>query len=626
VSEAPRVMVRRPTDRSRRTLLLGAIVLVVGTILVWAPVRNFGFVRYDDPNYVQIHPRVSQGLSGDNLVWALTAFEVGNWHPLTLVSHMADVSAFGPAPGAHHVVNLLFHAANVVLLFLLLAKATGRRRASLLAASLFAVHPLNVESIAWIAQRKSVLCMFFLLSALLAHVVWSRRGGVASYGAGLLALGAALAAKPMAVVGPLLMLLLDGWPLGRLKVSEPGRLRRAARLVLEKAPHLVLAAAASVVTLAAQSEAGAVGTLERFPVEVRLAHAVFAGAWYLVRMVWPADLALFYPTSLGPRGAAFVTGAAVLLAAVTATVFRFRRRRPDLAFAWLWYLVALAPVVGVIQFGTQIVADRYAYLALIGPFAAVAIGVDELLERLGGVRRACAIAVTATVLLALILTTRGTLAPWRDSNALLERGVRRAPDNMHAVTNLGLLLVEQGRLDEGIALLERAEKEVPLFPPVQANLGYAYAKQGRLEEARSHYEQALRLRPDDPKLTLELGRVLAQLDRTEEAETILKDAIRLDPDSKQAHLLLGTLLYIKGRWTEAIGPIERAVALAPGDARSRTALGLVLEGLGRREDALAALRTAVRLDPDFGRARVELERVSAGGPPPGDPALPRELD
>lgn len=588
-----------------------AVALGIATLLLYAPVLQFDFIRYDDPRYVLLQPRISHGLSWDNVRWALTAFEVGNWHPLTLISHMMDVSLFGMRAGAHHAVNAVLHALNAALLFLFFDRATRRRAPSLVTAALFAVHPLNVESVAWISQRKSVLCMLFLLLTLIAYVAWVRGGGGARFAIAIAACAAALAAKPIAVVIPGLLLVIDFWPLERVAATAGARARGIARILVEKAPFAALAVAASVATWAAQKEAGALGSVQEFPAAERLAHTLFALGWYLGRMVWPSDLSLFYPTTLGSEAVAKLAGSAIVLAAVTIAVVRYARTRRYLAFGCGWYVVALLPIVGLVKFGTQIVADRYAYLALIGPFAALAfLGADLVGGRTARARIAAGVA-TAGLIVALAFGTGYALAPWRDSLSILSRGLRRAPDNAHAQANLGLELVRQERYDEGIALLKRAAETVPNESTVHAYLGYAYAKTGRPAEARAAYEEAVRLKPADARLAMELGGVLAQLGLETDAEARLREAVRRDPELAGAWLLLGTLLHGQGRFAEAEPPLERAAARLLHDPDALTAWGVNLADLGRRDEAIATLRKAVQLDPGFERARVELERIEA---------------
>ena len=595
-----------PVAFGRRTALAALAVAALSFVL-YLPTVNYDFIRYDDPDYVQLHPRVSQGLTWDNVVWSLRAFEVGNWHPLTLISHMTDVSLFGMRPGAHHLVNVVLHAINAALLLVLFARATGALVPAAAAATLFAIHPLNIESVAWIAQRKSVLAMAFLLLAMNAYVGWVRHRRARSYAASVALVAAALAAKPMALVAPLLLLALDVWPLRR---GDGWR-----RLVFEKVPFVALAGAATVVTIVAQTAGGAIGSLEAVPPAARVARSVFAYAWYLLRMVWPTNLSLFYPTTLDPSAGWRVAGAVLLLAAVAAVVLRYARRLPYVTFGAIWYAAALLPVAGFIQYGSQVVADRYAYLALIGPFVGISYGVADALARVGPAVRLRVQAASGAALLALTVVQQLTLPIWRDSDAIFSRGVARAPDNPHVLTNFGLLRVIQGRLDEGIELLARAEKIVPFFRPVQVSLGYAYAQRGDLELARRHYEAAVAIQGDDAAVVLELGRLQSQLGDLAGAEARMREAVALAPDRALAHLFLGTLLHVQGRAREARPFLERAAALEPADAPIRLALGLVLEACGDRAGAVDALREAVRLDPELTRARVELERMTAGKRP-----------
>jgi Flp pilus assembly protein TadD len=569
-----------------------ACALAAATLLLYAPVLHFDFVRYDDPHYVLLHPRLSRGLSWDNLRWSLTAFEVGNWHPLTLASHMADVSMFGMRAGAHHAVNALFHALNAALLFLLFDRMTSRAAPSLVTATLFAVHPLNVESVAWVSQRKGVLSMVFILLAAHLYVSWTRRGSAWRYAAALAASALALAAKPIAVVIPGLLLTLDVWPLSRFPAAPGERAPSPARLVLEKLPFALLAAAAAVATWAAQSAFGAVGSLEDHPAISRLAHAAFAFAWYLWRMVWPRDLSLFYPTTLGPNAPLELAASTALIAALALTAWACRSRSPCVTFGVCWYAIALAPVAGLVNFGTQIVADRYAYLALIGPFAAIAFTGADLASRWSPAARRAVVAVTCAAGLVLAFATGSALAPWRSSLSILERGYERAPENIHAIANLGLELVKLGRYGEAIPLLKKAAAQRPRYTTVHSYLGYAYAQTGRPADARGPYEEAVRLEPEDVEVATELGQVLVRLGENDEAEARFRQAVSRDPGFGAAWKGLALLLASEGRAQEAEPAFERAAPLRPGDVALRTAWAANLTALGRREEALAVLREA----------------------------------
>jgi Flp pilus assembly protein TadD len=602
------------TAHERRLAAAVATALLAGTLLLYAPVAGFEFVRYDDHEYVASDPRIAQGLSWSNAAWALTAFHVGNWHPLTLLSHMADVSLFGLRPGAHHAVNAGLHALNAALLFLLLRRATRRVAPAALAAALFAAHPLQVESVAWVSQRKTVLSMALLLLSFLAYEAWTRRGGRARYLGSLAAFAGALLAKPTAVVAPVLLLVLDVWPLGR--AGTPPRGRGWGRLILEKIPFLAVAAAGSILTLLAQREGGALGTLLSFPLLTRLADTVFAYAWYPARMVWPSGLSAFYPTELGAAAAAKLAASAAFLLAALGTAALLARRRPFVAAGAAWYGVALLPVCGLVQFGTQIVADRYAYLPSIGLFAVVAWASSDAVASRGPAVRRAAAGVAAILVLALALATRAQLGVWRDSESLLSLGVKRAPDNVHAQLNYGLWLAEEGRVEEALPHLSRAAALVPGFPTAQIDLGWALSKAGRLEEARARYEEAWRLKPGDPALAADLGRVLARLGRSAEAETRLREAVRLDPKLAAGHLLLGTFLHDQGRTAEAQPEIEIALTLSPGDPVAKTVLGANLAALGRKEEAVRILREAAVPGPTGDRARLELEKLEGADQKP----------
>jgi Flp pilus assembly protein TadD len=521
---------------------------------------------------------------------------------------MADVSCFGLRPGAHHAVNAMLHALNAVLLFLLLRRTTGHEAPAALVAAIFAVHPLQVESVAWISQRKTVLSMALVLATLHAYAAWTRRGGAARYAAALAAFAAALAAKPTAVVVPLLLLAFECWPLGRF-----GGERRdvsSGSLFLKYVPFAVLAGASSIVTLLAQKQAAALGTLESHSLLTRLAHAIYSYAWYPARMVWPSGLSLFYPMDLGANATAKIALSAGFLLAALGMALVLAGSRPYVVAGIAWYGAALLPVSGLIPFGTQLVADRYAYLPLVGLFAALVWGLrDAALGRGRALGRLAALASVAAIV-TLSLLTRAQLVTWRDSESLLSRGVARAPENVHALFNYGLWLAEAGRVDEALPLLTRAVELAPSFRTGGVNLGWALAKAGRLDEARARYEEALGLLPQDPPLLAELGRVLALLGRREEAESRLREAIRLDPASAAGHLLLGTLLHDGGRPQEAEPYLERSFALMPGDPRAGTALGTNLAALGRTQEALEVLRKAAVPGPAGDRARLEMKRLT----------------
>ena len=439
----------------RRTRLNWALAVALAalTAVVYAPVRDFGFVNYDDDVYVTENARIAQGVSPDNLVWAATAFVNGNWHPLTLVSHMVDVQLYGLDPAGHHRTSLVLHVVNVLLLFWLLAGATTQPWPSAFVAAVFAIHPLNVQTVAWISERKSLLSTAFWLLALLAHVGYRRRPGWGRYLVVVLFAAMALAAKPMAVTLPLTLILIDVWPLAQ---RPQGRAFDWLRYGRELSPVIVLAGACGVLTLFAQHAGKAFQAMTLLSFPVRLGNAVVAYAWYLKAMLWPAGLAVFYPHPMASRGAAELAASALLLVGISAVVIVKGRAFPALTAGWCWYVGTLLPVAGLIQVGSQAYADRYAYVPLIGIFIVVAWSAARFTEAKPVVwRRALGVLGVAWIG-ALSFATRAELPYWRDSVSLFQRAIDVVPDNALAQNNLGMALVEQRKIAEALVHFEEA--------------------------------------------------------------------------------------------------------------------------------------------------------------------------
>ncbi len=581
-----------------RALAIAAAIATLAVVL-YLPALGFEFVNYDDPGYVTANAHVREGLSARNVGWALAAFQSGNWHPLTLLSHMTDVSLYGLAPRGHHATSLLLHALNAALLFWLLRRATGRTMPSATVAAWFAVHPLQVQSVAWISERKNVLCALFWLLALLAWTAWRGSGAHVHYATSLACAALALAAKPMAVTLPFTLVLLDHWPL-----RAPRRLRAIV-------PFLVLSLACGIATLVAQREVAALQTLESYPLAVRTMSVPLGYCWYLVKTVVPTGLAVFYPhphstTSMGPA-----LMAAIFLVGVSVFVLRTGKRRPFLATGWWWYVITLAPVSGIVQVGSQAFADRYAYVPLVGIFVAVAFGISELT---GSARRAtrvaCAWAALASVVL-LFVACRSTLAPWRDSEALFRRAVAVVPDSAVAHNNLGMALVDRGRTVEAVEHFRAAVRHAPWDTDARSNLGSALTVAGDPQAARAVFEDALRSDPDDPGVRLNLANALVALGKQDEAARQLEEAMRIDPSYAKAPLALGNL-YVEARRLDAAVPLlSKAVELSPSDPRAQFSLGIALAATGRKREALARIEEALRLDPAYPRAQEVAARLRA---------------
>jgi tetratricopeptide (TPR) repeat protein len=549
-----------------------AVVLAVVTLAVYAPVRGHGFVDYDDGEYVFANPHVQAGLSAESVAWAFTTMAVTNWHPLTWLSHMLDVQLFGLDPAGHHLVNVVLHAANAGLLLFVLNSLTGRLWPSALVAALFALHPLNVETVAWVAERKNVLCTFFTILALAAYGRYARRPGPGRYALVAAGMVLALLAKPMAVTLPLMLLLLDFWPLGRLRRAT------ALRLCVEKLPLVVLAALSSAVTLQAHVQAGTVITVEHISAGARLANAVVSYLAYIGKLAWPARLGVFYPHRELTVPIAQVAAAALVLLGVTAAVVRAASRAPYLAVGWLWYVVTLLPVIGIVQVGTQSMADRYAYVPAIGLFIAVAWAADSLAARRPAPRAWAAAA--GVVLCALAARTVRQVPVWQDSLSLFSATVAAVPDSWVG----------------------------------HYNLGNAYAAMDRQAEAEAEYRETVRLRPRFARAHNNLGNALDAQGRHEEAVAAYDEAIRSSPLMAEAHNNLGTALAATGRLEEAAAALRRAIGVEPRFAEAYVNLGVVLRRMGRLQESAAALAQAVMLRPDldFGRYQRAVTALEAG--------------
>jgi tetratricopeptide (TPR) repeat protein len=549
--------------RPRLELAL-AVALAALTIGVYAPVRTFEFVNYDDNLYVVDNPHITQGLSGGDVGWSLTAFENGNWHPLTLLSHMLDVQVFGLNPAGHHAVNLALHVVNALLLFWLLAGTSEQPWPSAFVAALFAVHPLNVQTVAWVSERKSLLSTVFWLLALLVYAGYRRAPNPKKYFLLLLLAAMALAAKPMAVTLPLTILLLDIWPLG----TRPSGRQAASRRGLELAPLLALSAACGVLTLFAQRAASALQSVETYSWPVRLGNALVAYAWYLKAMLWPEGLAAFYPHPMTTLTLTAILPSALVLVVGCAVVIAKGRAFPAAAMGWWWYVGTLVPVIGIIQVGAQAYADRYAYVPLVGIFIVVVWSAVRWTEPRPIVwRRVLAVAGVVWIA-ALSVATRAQLRYWHDSVSLFQRAIDVVPDNALAHNNLGMALVQRNRMEAALDQFEKAVEIAPLDTDARSNLGNALRALDRPADAVAAYRNALEQSPNDPTIHYNLATALVDLSRTDEATNHLRDAVRLDPAYAKARYLLGTILYREGRADDALAQFREIVRRDPADERA----------------------------------------------------------
>jgi tetratricopeptide (TPR) repeat protein len=598
----------------RRWKIIACLFLVVATLATYGDLRNHQFINYDDQLYVQDNPTVRAGLTLKGLSWAFTTIHAANWHPLTWLSFMVDSQLFGLHPGGFFLTNLLFHIANSLLLFLWLLYLTRTLGCSFLVAALFALHPLHVESVAWLAERKDVLSTFFWLLTMWAYVWYAERPRLGRYLLILVCFGLGLMAKPMLVTLPFVLLLLDYWPLGRLSLKGPGLAAASPkpgpgvalqRLVWEKSPLLVMSALSSAITFYAQKEAGATWNLQNLPISQRLANAMVAYVSYLGKMFWPAHLGVLYPLAGHNPPIWQAPAAGLALAVLTLGALRQARRHPYLLVGWLWYLGTLLPVIGLVQVGMQAMADRYTYVPLIGLFIVVAYGMADLGARWRAPRFLLPVGA-GVVLSALMICTWMQVSYWRDSIPLYEHTLKVARRNPLIHNNLGLALAQQGKLDQAMAHYDEALRLDPDYPRPHNNLGLALAQQGKMEQAMAQYAEALRLAPDYAAAHNNLGLALARQGKWEQAMAHYAEALRLDPDDASAHHKLGLALDAQGKMEQAMAHYAEALRLDPDDAEAHHNLGLDLAAQGKWEQAVAHYAEALRLNPDYAEAHNNL--------------------
>jgi tetratricopeptide (TPR) repeat protein len=590
------------------------LVLFLVTCTVYAPVRRFDFVNYDDPEYVTRNIHVRGGITAAGALWALTSRDASNWFPLTWLSHMLDCQLFGLGSGWHHLTNVWLHALAALLLFAFLHRATQARWRSALVALWFALHPLHVESVAWVAERKDVLSACFWFLTLWAYVRYTERLAPRRYLLVLISFCCGLMAKPMIVTLPLVLLLLDIWPLRR--IGNRGGASNGA-LFREKLPFLALSAAAAIVTYLAQQGSGAVKTLNAVPLELRTGNALVSYAVYILKTIWPTRLAVFYPYA--SRLAAWqVAIAAVCVVAVSALVLRFWRGRPYLAVGWLWYLVTLAPVIGLVQVGAQARADRYMYVPMVGLSILLAWGLEDIVRRWPGAKPAVVVLMAAACASSAVVD-RIQLQYWRNSESLFRHALEVTEANYVAHHNLGNALSDiPGRLPEAIGHLEAALRLRPDSAEAHSDLGTALAKiPGRLPEAIAEYETAVRLAPNWEVPHNNLGYALAETpSRLLEAIAEYRTAIRIKPSYAEAYNNLGSaLLEMPGRLPEAVAQFQAALRLEPDYAQAHNNLGLAWSRVpGRMADAEAEFETALRFQPDLAGAHNNLANTLAEMP------------
>ena len=605
----------------RRELLI-CMLLIVVTLLVFEQVRNHEFVNLDDPLYVTENHHVKAGLSPKSFIQAFTDTPAGYWIPLTWLSLMLDFEFYGLEAGGYHLTNLLFHIANALLLFLLLKRMTGKLWQSAFVAALFAIHPLRVESVAWVTERKDVLSTLFWLLTIWTYCHYIERPAIHRYLLVILTFALGLMAKPMVVTLPFALLLLDYWPLQRLQITKSdaaaglqtnlpslpaGRNHQILSLILEKIPLFALAAISSIITLLTKRSLEAVQSIEEFPLSVRFANAVVSYVKYIGKMIWPENLAVFYPHP-GSLSVWQTAGTGLILVLISFAVVRAARNHPYLVMGWLWYLGTLVPVIGLAQAGEQAMADRFTYIPLIGLFIMIAWGVPEWLASYRHKRFLLSVS-SLVVLSALMILSRSQVQHWRSSVTLYEQALAVTNNNYLAYNNLGVTLQMQGHLEEAIGHYTKALAIKPDYPAALTNLGDGYLAQGKVEKAITHLSEALRLDPDYVVAHNTLGLALTEQGEYTEAMVSFSRALAIESKYAPIHNNMGAVLVKQGKPDEAVSHYSKALEIDPDYAKAHNNMGDALARMGKLDEAVGHLYQALQLEPDLVDAHVNLGTV-----------------
>jgi tetratricopeptide (TPR) repeat protein len=654
---SPMIIVTKPKEIffNRHRTLLVCLLLIFATLLLYWQVTQHEFIRFDDDEYVTKNHHVQAGLTSEGINWSFSFRDrTTYWHPLTWLSHMLDCQLYGLKPRGHHLTNLLFHLANSLLLFLILKRMTGAFWRSAFVAALFALHPLNVESVAWTAERKNVLSTFFWMLTLLTYVHYAERPTLYRYLLITIVFALGLMAKPMLVTLPFVLLLLDHWPLGRLRLGrlEGDREKETAgsvitgsqrksylRLVLEKLPLLALSVLSIYIFSLSVQQSGTAISMQSVPMKLRISNGLVSYLSYICKTIWPQNLAFFYPyPSMVPIWQTVTAGC--LLVGVSVLVLRAWKKIPYLVTGWLWYLGTLVPVLGLKQAGLwPAMADRWAYIPLIGIFIIITWGIPDLIAPWRHEKTALPIAAATAIFLSAVCT-RVQLQHWQNSFTLFAHALKVTENNHVAHNNFGFILTQQGKIHEATAQFTRALEIKPDYAEAHYNLGSALAQrghtqeaiarlskaleikpdyaeahnnlgnvleqQGKLKTAEYHFYRALEFEPDVSEIHFNLGNTLARQGKLDEAMVHYLTALRLNPNYPQAYNNLGNILLQEGRLADAIGRYSKALQLAPDYAEAHNNMGVALFRQGRNKEAIAHILEALRLEPDYPQARANL--------------------
>ncbi len=591
--------------KNRYTFLI-YVMLVAAVVVAYEPMRHNDFISYDDPHYVTGNPHITGGLTAKSVIWAFTNPHYHMYHPLTSLSHMLDCELFGLEPLWHHADSLLFHALNTLLLFWVVKRMTGAVWPSAFVAAIFALHPLQVDSVAWVSERKSVLSGFFWILTMAVYLRYSERPTLGRYVLVIIVYVLALMSKPVVITLPFVLLLLDYWPLGRLRTrsaenEEPGKLRyrqfSTGRLVMEKLPLFILSAILSVITFVVQRIGGAVSPLAMIPVKYRIANVFLAYLKYIEKFIWPHKLAIFYPHPANRIPMVTAGICALVFIIISVRCFQLGRRKKYLAVGWLWFVGMLVPVIGIVQVGAQAMADRYMYIPMIGLLIMIAWGADEASAKLR-YRTILLTLSAAVVLFAAVLGTRHQLGYWQNDFTLSEHTLEVTEDNAIIHNTYGVVLHNAGRVDEALIHLQKAVEIIPTYSKARYNLAMLHFEQGRFDEAIASFQELLKTDKDSAELYYYLALAYTKKGQQDQAAMYFSEALRINPNYTEAHNELGKVSLSAGQLDKAIECFNDVLQLDDKRADVYTNLGTAYMKKGRLDLAVSSWSRAVELNPN----------------------------
>ena len=602
---------------TRQTKIMIILILVVMTLSVYWPVQNFEFVTYDDQIYITKNYQIQSGLTFKTFIYSFTDTRTSNWHPLTMLSHALDWQLFGNKAGGHHWMNLIMHIFNTILLFLLLNYMTGAIWRSAAVAALFAIHPINVESVAWIAERKNVLSTFFWFLTMLFYAWYAKEPSWKRYLPVFLCFVLGLMSKPMLVTIPFVLLMIDFWPLKRMAFGDlnmdpsypSSRKEKISFLILEKIPLLFTTGISIVLTLHAAKSVGTIANFATVSLTQRIYNAILSYVFYLKKLFWPTDLAVFYPLH-GDISVQQVLPAALLLMAITVICCRYYQRHPYLAVGWFWYLGTLVPVIGIVQVGGQSMADRYAYIPFIGIFIALIWTVEDLIHN--RLFKMITVSFIVVLLIGLSVATHKQISCWKNSFTLFERALSVTKGNAIALIGMGNELIKQDKINDAIFHFHEAIKVNSKNPAnyiAFVNLGQALSLQKKNTEAIEAFKKSLSINPTCTEAYHQLGFVLFQSGRVDEAIAAYQKAIAFNNDYPPYHESLGNAFLKQGKIQEAINEYMEVLRNQPNNPRTHNNLGMLYMNQGRTDKAVKHFQEAIRLHPLFANAHYQLSII-----------------